>query len=180
MYCGTQQNHLGRSISHTNGSSIVTERTPFFGNTVRQVDDNESRRIHYFQCAISMDDRFSGALLESIHTTIQIYELPQQYELIPTQMAEIFVHAISGPVQLLFLREISQSDSYQTIPVKILHEYNSDARQSQIDVQLAQQRLRKFMHEQGITDISKELTALVTRIDELIPQCQVEFQTDLH
>lgn len=185
----SQRNSSGNIELQNRGGNIYatipntgnSARAPFLGNTRRHMDDNEPRRVSYFQGAVSKGKRFTGDLSESIHTTLQMYELTvQQYDLLPTQMAELFVHTLDGPAQLFYLREIKASDSYPTIKQKMLDEYHSDARQLQVEGNLSQLRLRKLMQEESITDVSKGLSTLVVKIEELVPQWHLEFQTDRH
>lgn len=60
----------------------------------------------------------------------------------------------------------------------MIEEYNSDARQIQVEDQLQQLRLRNVMAEESITDVGNGLTTLLTRLEELAPLCHPDFQTD--
>lgn len=84
-----------------------------------------------------------------------MFELTAQpYDMPPMHMAELFVHKLDGFAELFFLREIKTSDLYPTIKKKILDEYDSNARQLQVEGSLSQLRLRKIMKQESITDVS--------------------------
>lgn len=63
---------------------------------------------------------------------------------------------------------------------RMLSEYASDARQLQVKGTLEAFRLRSFMKEKDITDITEGLTKLVDHINELTSQCPVDFRSDDH
>lgn len=177
-----------KEIQNSGGNIYVKTKSidkpapvPFNGNKRRHMDDNESRSVSYLQEAISKGKRFNEDLSESIHTTLQMYELTaKQYDILPMQLAELFVQTLDGPAQLFFLREIKTSDSYKTIKKKMLYEYHSDARQLQFEGNLSQLCLRKLMQQESITNVRKGLSTLVTKIEELVTQFHLEFQTDRH
>lgn len=93
-------------------------------------------------------------------------------------MAELFLYALESRAQLFFLHVIKPSDAYAIIRHTILEKYHTDACQLQVDGCLSQLRLRHFMPEENITDVNKYLKMLVTRIEEIIPQCHIDFHSD--
>lgn len=68
---GNPADDLKRLVDHSGNVS----RVPLFGNTGRRIDDNETRRISYFQGTISKGHNFRGELSQSAHRTLQMYEL---------------------------------------------------------------------------------------------------------
>ena len=59
-----------------------------------------------------------------------------------------------------------------------IREYNSDACQLQVRGRLETLRLRSYMHENNLTDVSEGLSKLVEQIDDLSPQCRPSFRSD--
>lgn len=148
----------------------------------RDGDDNynDHRKVGYIQQAFK-DNRFTGELKQSIQITCKMYEITaRQFGLNADKMADLFIHVLDGSARLFFIHNAKNGDSYGTIKTMMLTEYNSDARQLQVEGHLQQLRLRDVMAEESITDVRKGLTNLVNKIEELSPQCHPEFQTDRH
>ena len=59
-------------------------------------------------------------------------------------------------------------------------EYVSDARQLQVKATLEMLRLRSFMQDEDISDVSSGLSKLVKHINELSPQCPPDLRSDAH
>lgn len=63
---------------------------------------------------------------------------------------------------------------------RTLCEYTGDARQLQVKWTLEPLRLRSFMKEKEVTDITEGLTKLFDHINALTPQCPFDFWSDAH
>ena len=70
--------------------------------------------------------------------------------------------------------------SFEQMAQTMLHEYNSDSRQMQVKDRLETLRLKSYMNENGISDVSEGLSKLVEHIEEFSPQCHVDFRSDTH
>lgn len=141
---------------------------------------NDRRMVGYVQQAFK-ENRFNGDLKQSISITLHMYELTaRQFGLNDSQMADLFIHTLDGSARLFFINNVKMGDSYGNIRSMMMSEYNSDARQVQVEGHLQQLRLRDLMAEESIIDERKGLTALVNKIEELVPQCHPDFQSDRH
>lgn len=68
--------------------------------------------------------------------------------------------------------------TFDEMACMMIQEYNSDARQLQVQGRLDTLRLDKFMAEHLITSHSEGLTKIVDLIERLTPQCQPQFRSD--
>lgn len=178
-------NHSPFQGTHTSGHAAPPDGRTHnpHGHHQQPQDDDRSdyRKVSGISGLFNKENRFTGDLKQSIHVTLQTYEMTaHHYKLTPDQKVNFFVYALGGPAKLFFLRTAKLGDTYERIREFMLAEYNSDARQLQVEGQLQQLRLRHLMAEENIADVSKGLSALVVKIEELTPQCHPEFQTDRH
>lgn len=159
------------------------QKVSFGGDSTPRASDEASdiRKAGNIQNSFSKETKFTGDFKQSIQVTFQLFEhYSRQNHLRPDQMANLFMTALDGPARLFFLRNVRMGDTYECIKAMMLQEYNSDARQLQVEGHLQQIRLRNIMTDEGITDMKKGLNFLVNKIEELSPQCHPEFQTERH
>ena len=81
----------------------------------------------------------------------------RQYRLSPSQKADSFMHVFDGSARKFFFENTNEQMSYK-----------------------GTLRLRSFVAEKEIDDISDGLTKIVEHINELVPQCPLDSRSDAH
>ena len=141
-------------------------------------DSNDSRKatnvFQYFK-----DSKFTGDMNQSIELTIRDYNVcARQHKLSQKQKADFFVNVLADPARTFFFNNARDDMTFDEMARMMVKEYNSDARQLQVQGILETLRLDKYMAEQGLTSPSEGLTKLVDLIERLTPQCQPQFRSD--
>ena len=143
-------------------------------------DYEDTRKASYVHQHFK-DRKFTGDITQSIQLVIRDYLVcAQQHKLSEAQRAEYFVNIFEGPARTFFLNNAQNGMAFEQLANMMIREYNSDARQLHVQGILEGLRLRKFMVEHEITNVSEGLTKLINIIEELTPQCQPEFRTNAH
>lgn len=110
-----------------------------------------------------------------------MYEITaRKFILSEDQMTALFILVLDESDRILFIQKAKPRMSYANIRKILLSKYRSDTRQIQVEGHLQQLHVRNIMHEDDNTDVRKGLTVVVNNIEDLIPQCYPEFQTDRH
>lgn len=127
------------------------------------------------------DNKFKGDLSQSIQTSLKPYQICcRQYSLSQAQKADFLVHAFDGPARTFFFNNTLETMMFQERCAVMLKEYNSDARQLQVKGKIDNLRLKTFMEEKDISEVSEGLSQLVELVEELTPQCHPDFRPDPH
>ena len=166
------------------GSRVVRDQTITQGVNNRNSPDvaahdtNDSRKatnvFQYFK-----DSKFTGDIKQSIELTIRDYNVcARQHKLTPKQKADFFVNVLADPARTFFFNNARDDMTFEQMADMMVKEYNSDARQLQVQGMLETLRLDKYMAEHDISSHSEGLTKLVDVIERLTPQCQPQFRSD--
>lgn len=163
--------HNSPNIGNGNGSGSHHHRPEHF---------DDSKKANYVQ-QMFRDNKFNGDLSQDIMETMKLYGIcSRQYHLTQPQKADFLVHVFEGAARKFFFENTSETMPYNEMVQVMLKEYVSDARQMQAKGTLETLRLRSFMQERDLEDVSDGLTKLVERINELSPQCPPDFRSDAH
>ena len=180
---GNGRSHNEQSVpSLPLGTNMEPRRTPqqSFPEIVRGGNESSSKKANYVQ-QMFKDCRFTGEISQDISETLRMYDIcARQHNLSRSQKADFFVHVFDGPARKYFFDNVDESLQFHEMANFMIKEYISDARQLQVKGTLESLRLRKFMTEKGIDDVSEGLTKLVELINELSPQCPRDFRSDSH
>jgi len=115
---------------------------------------------------------FSGALTESIAQTLRNYRYASKlYQMDDVSMATNFAVALREPAKDFFLSTVQDGMSFEDISAFMLAEYNSNSRQIQVRRMLDTMRIGTFKTEKGLTTDQDTLTAMISTIDSMVPQC---------
>ena len=145
-----------------------------------RVESEDLRKASYLQKSIS-DNKFTGDLKESIQTTLRMYDIyAKQYNVSSQLKSDLFVHAFDGAARTFFFNNTVDTMTFDEKAAVMKKGYDNDARQIQIKGTLDALRLKTFMDENDITDVSEGLTKMVALIDKLAPQTHPDFRTDRH
>ena len=90
------------------------------------------------------------------------------------------MNALDGPARNFFYNHFKDDWSYDAISDLMRNEYDSDARQLQVQNALENLRLQRFMSEKEIASASEGLTKVVDHIEKLSPECPPSFPQDAH
>lgn len=127
------------------------------------------------------DNTFNGDLSQDIMETMKLYAIcSRQHRLSQAQKADFFVHVFEGSARKFFFENANGEMPYNDMVRVMLKEYVSDARQMQVKGTLETLRLRSFMKEKELEDVSEGLSKMVEHINELSPQCPPDFRSDAH
>ena len=141
-------------------------------------DYDDYRKANYVHQYFK-DRKFTGEITQSIHLLIRDYSVcARQHRLSRAQLADYFVNVLEGPARTFFFNNARNDMSFDDMAEMMVKEYNSDARQLQVQGTLEILRLDKYMTEHEITDVSDGLTKIVNLIENLTPQCQPQFRSD--
>ena len=131
--------------------------------------------------AFFKDEKFTGDINESIELTVKSYEVcASQLQLSSLQKATFFVNALGGAAKDYFLSNVKPEMTFLGMVTLMKEEYNSDARQLQVQSILNCLSLQESMQKLNTTDSTFALSDLVTTINSLTPQTPVEFRSDAH
>lgn len=86
------------------------------------------------------------------------------------QKADFFVNVLADPVWTFFFYNARDEMTFDEMAAMMTKEYNSDARQLQVQSTLENLRLDKYIAEHEITTQSKGLTRLGELIERLASQ----------
>ena len=162
--------HPGTSGVRNGNGSINSGKT----------DTEDPRKGYYLQQALK-EAKFTGSLEQSIQTSLQMFNVySKQFQLTNSQKSDLFIHALDGAARTFFFNNTNESMTFEQKVDIMLKEYDSDARQLQVKGRLDALRLKTFMTQHGINDVSDGLTKLVQQIDELTPQTHPDFRSDAH
>ncbi len=125
------------------------------------------------------DDRFGGEIHESIADKIKDYHAcALLLGINAVQKATVFVNIFKGNARRLFLSNVKPGMSFEHLERIMREEYDSSARQIQVQSELETLALRRCMASKGITEESDGLKRLVYHISVLSPRGQKEFRCD--
>lgn len=127
------------------------------------------------------DNKFSGELAEDIMETLKLYAIcALQHTLGNAQKEDFFVHILDGLARKFCFENSSENRNHSEIVRVMVQEYVSDASHLQVKGMLKTLRLRTFMNDQNISDVSDGFTRIVTHINELVPRCPPNFRSNAH
>ena len=133
------------------------------------------------------DGKFSGdrdpetLQMRSIRNVIRDYDVcAMQQALRPKQKAEYFINVFSGSARDFFFDNCTTSMNYIELVQVMLSEYDSDARQLEAQSELEMLSIEKIMREEDVTSLNVGLDRLVTRVNNLTPQCPEQFRSEKH
>ena len=128
------------------------------------VDYDDTRKASYVHQHCK-DRKFTGDITQSMELFLRDYNVcTRQHKLSPTQQADYFVNILEGPARTFFFNHARSDMNFQEMAAMMIREYNSDARQLQVQGTLELLRLDKFMSKHGITDVSEGLLRLSTSL----------------
>ena len=87
---------------------------------------------------------------------------------------------LEGPARTFFFNNAKDEMEFTEMETLLVHEYNSNARQTQVRIKLESLSFEKFMVEESIEDTGKGLTKMVELIEDLSPQAPNSFRDDSH
>lgn len=100
--------------------------------------------------------------------TLKLYSIcTRKHRLSQAQKADFFVYILKGSAGKFFFENVSDGMQYNEIVQIMLNEYVSDAEQMQVKGTRETLRLRSFMKEKEIENVSDGLTKIVKHIQEL-------------
>ena len=124
------------------------------------------------------DNKFTGDISQSIELSIRDYNVcARQHNLTTKQKADFFINVLADPARTFFFNNADDNMIFDEMARMMIREYNSDARQLQVQGRLDTLRLDKCMAEHQITSHSEGLTKIVDLIERLTPQCQPQFRS---
>lgn len=101
------------------------------------------------------DKKFTGDIQQSIDMTIRDYNISaRQHKLSRRQKADFFSIVFEGAARTFFFNNAREDMAFEELVDLMVKEYNSDARQLQVQRRLENLRLETFMADDGITDWS--------------------------
>ena len=141
-------------------------------------DFNDSRKatnvFNYFK-----DNEFTGDLSQSIDMTFRDFNFrARQHRLSDRQKADFFINVPAGPARTFFFNNATDTMDFEEMAKMMVLEYNSEARQLQVQGRLETLRLERHMSEQDVSSPSEGLTQIIDILERLTPQCQPQFLSD--
>ena len=165
------------SLQHPGTSRV---RTGNGSSNSGKTDTEDPCKGYYLQQALK-EAKFTGFLEQSIQTSLQMFNVySKQFQLTNSQKSDLFIHALDGAARTFIFNNTNESMTFEQKVDIMLKEYDSDARQLQVKGRLDALRLKTFMTQHGINDVSDGSTKLVQQIDELTPQTHPDFRSDAH
>ena len=102
----------------------------------------------------------------------------RQHRLSDRQKADLFINVLAGPARKFFFNNATDTMNFEEMAKMMVLEYNSYARQLQVQGRLETLRLERHMSEQDVSSPSEGLTQIIDNLERLTPQCQPHFRSD--
>ena len=158
--------------------SGVTGSIPTLPTTSSDRDD--TRKANYVLQHFK-DNRFTGALTQTIEMTLRDYNIcARQHRLTQSQKADYFVNILDGPARTFFFNNSSESMPFEEMAEMMIGEFNSNSRQLQVYGRLTTLRIERVITENELNSFSEALTKIVTIIEMMTPQCPPHFRSEPH